>query len=246
MLLCAEDLGTIPPACVKLLKELKIPGNDVQRWIKDWKVKHDFSLPSEYRFLAVSMLSTHDTTNWAAWWENEAGTIDEGLFDRMCADVAIDAKRAKQLLFDPKRSFHARLRWLDSIDSTDKLAAVLERERGKLWQFIDLYENSYMEKEKLWSGLGMKGKMKESSDKALIKAMMKFNLDTASIFCINLITDVLYLFDAIPGDPYDFRINTPGTVNDKNWSLTMPVSLDDLQDKKYTTAVNKMVESSAR
>ncbi|MCU0651079.1 MAG: 4-alpha-glucanotransferase [Candidatus Omnitrophica bacterium] len=246
MLLCAEDLGTIPPACVKLLKELKIPGNDVQRWIKDWKVKHDFSAPSEYRQLAVSMLSTHDTTNWPAWWENEAGTIDEGLFERICQGLGIEAAAAKKLLFDPKRSLHGRLRWLDTLDSADNLMPILGRNKDQLWQVIDLYENSYKEKEKLWKILGMKGNMKEKADKTLINAIMKFNLDTASIFCINLITDVQYVFEAFAGDPYQFRINTPGTVADKNWSLTMPLDLDELQDKKYTTVLKKMIESSGR
>ena len=46
MLLCAEDLGVIPKVCPDTLKELGIPGNDVQRWVKDWKIKHDFLHPA--------------------------------------------------------------------------------------------------------------------------------------------------------------------------------------------------------
>jgi 4-alpha-glucanotransferase len=246
MLLCAEDLGTIPPACVKLLRELNIPGNDVQRWIKDWKVKHDFLPASEYRLLAVSMLSTHDTTNWAAWWEDEAGTIDEGLFVRICEGLGIDAVRMKTALFDPKRSVHARLRWLDSVDSAEKLISITGKDRGALWQVIDLYENSFMEKEKLWLQLGMKGRMKENADQALIAAMMQCNLETASIFCINLITDILYFLGAMPGDPYENRLNTPGTVGPANWSLRMPVSLEDLQQKKYSASLKDMIEAAGR
>src|SRR3989338_2636598 len=49
MLLSAEDLGIIPKTCPKTLEELGIPGNDVERWTKDWNVKHDFLGPEDYR-----------------------------------------------------------------------------------------------------------------------------------------------------------------------------------------------------
>ncbi|HQJ15637.1 MAG TPA: 4-alpha-glucanotransferase [Candidatus Omnitrophota bacterium] len=246
MLLCAEDLGTIPPVCTKTLLEFKIPGNDVQRWIKDWKVKHDFLAPGEYRPLAVSMLSTHDTTNWSAWWENEAGTIDEGLFDRLCAARGIDAAAMKKALFDPNLSAHGRLRWLKDIDSVDRLVSILGQGRDQLWQFIDLYENSYMEKEKLWKQMAMKGAMKEKATRSLVSEVMRANLQTASVFSINLITDILYLFGAISGDPYDYRLNTPGTVGPANWSLVMPLSIEEMQDEKYTSILRKMIKASGR
>jgi 4-alpha-glucanotransferase len=86
MLLCAEDLGVIPACCTRVLLEFGIPGNDVQRWVKDWNRRHDFLPGAEYRRLSVAMLSTHDTTNWKAWWLYEAGTVDEGLFSRKCLD----------------------------------------------------------------------------------------------------------------------------------------------------------------
>ena len=49
-------------AAAEALKEFGIPGNDVQRWTKDWDKLHDFLKPEEYRLLAISMLSTHDTS----------------------------------------------------------------------------------------------------------------------------------------------------------------------------------------
>ncbi len=101
ILLCAEDLGVIPKVCPKTLKEFGIPGSDVQRWVKDWKAKHDFLAPKDYRVLSVAMLSTHDTTNWPAWWKNEAGTVDEALFIRKCTDHRqIDFSHIKDKLFD--------------------------------------------------------------------------------------------------------------------------------------------------
>ena len=95
MLLCGEDLGVVPKICTQTMKELGIPGNDVQRWVKDWNARHDFFSPQEYRDMSVTMLSTHDTTNWAAWWDYEAGTMDEAFFARKCADRKIDYERVK-------------------------------------------------------------------------------------------------------------------------------------------------------
>ena len=162
LLLCAEDLGVIPKDCTETLKELGVPGNDVQRWVKDWKTRHDFLLPQEYRQLSVAMLSTHDTTNWPAWWENEAGTVDEALFIRKCNERKIDFIHVKDKLFDINLSCHGRLRWLNSINSADALVHILGKRKEDLADFIDLYKNSYQEKEKLWKVLRIPGPMRKS------------------------------------------------------------------------------------
>jgi 4-alpha-glucanotransferase len=247
MLLCAEDLGIIPQVCTDTIKELGIPGNDVQRWVKDWKIKHDFLEPQAYRPLSVAMLSTHDTTNWPAWWENEAGTIDEDLFRRRCNERGIDYVRIKDKLFDLNNSLHGRLRWLDSIDSVDKLILILGKRKEELRDFIDFYENSYEEKEKLWRHFCFKGAMREESDAGIVKAALKISLDSSAIFCINTVFDWLYLADNIlKGDPYQFRINTPGTISTNNWSLTLPLSLEALMKHKVSAEIKKMISASGR
>jgi 4-alpha-glucanotransferase len=256
MLLCAEDLGVIPKACTEALEELGIPGNDVQRWIKDWKVKHDFLEPQDYRKLSVAMLSTHDTTNWPAWWENEAGTIDEGLFMRKCADHRkIDYGAVKDKLFDFSLTGHGRLRWQDSVDSVDKLVAILNQgripEQGTvpkehLADFIDLYENSYREKEKLWAHLKIKGPMRERCDVEIMRCALGISLDSRAIFCINTIIDWLYLIDIFKGDAYHYRTNTPGTVSNKNWSLVLPISLEDLLKHKVNKEIRSLIADSGR
>ncbi|MFA5146249.1 MAG: 4-alpha-glucanotransferase [Candidatus Omnitrophota bacterium] len=235
VLLCAEDLGVIPKACPEVLKKMGMPGNEVQRWVKDWKTKHDFLKPSEYRFLSVAMLSTHDTTNWAAWWENEAGTIDEMLFMRKCADRGIDGNSAKEKLFLACSSGHGRLRWRDEVDSTEYLVNVLGKKKEELADFIDLYENSYGEKKKLWKHLKLKGAMRERPDREIVKAALGITGRSRSIFRIELITDLLYAGGILEGDPYQYRINTPGTVSANNWSLIMPVSLERLLEKVKKT-----------
>lgn len=71
MLICGEDLGIIPPGCPKILKELGIPGILVERWVRNWETK-EFIAPENYDPLSVATLSTHDTSLFLDWWENEA------------------------------------------------------------------------------------------------------------------------------------------------------------------------------
>ncbi|MDD5155891.1 MAG: 4-alpha-glucanotransferase [Candidatus Omnitrophica bacterium] len=246
MLLCAEDLGIIPRVCTEALEQLGIPGNDVQRWVKDWKVKHDFLSPLDYRVLSVAMLSTHDTTNWPAWWENEAGTIDEALFIRKCSERAIDYASVKEKLFEPLCCRHNRLRWLSSISSAGELISILGRRKEELEDFVDLYENSYREKEKLWKHLGLTGPMREEADPRMLEAALKLTLNSSSVFCIETIVDWLSLGNIFKGDPYQYRINTPGTTSPRNWSLVVPIPLEDLLKHKVCAKIKGMVVSSAR
>ena len=254
MLLCAEDLGVIPKVCTDSLRELGIPGNDVARWMKDWNIRHDFFSPQEYRELAVSMLSTHDTTNWPAWWEYEAATVDEALFIRKCNDHGIDYTRIKEKLFSASFSRHGRLRWQSKINSADKLVSVLGQgmtpkgtiPRENVMDFVYMYENTSQEKERLWKQLKLNGKMREKSGPEVIRAALEITLDSSSIFCINLITDLLYLGNILKGDPHKYRFNTPGIISDKNWSLTIPIPLEDLLIHKMNKDIRRMIESSGR
>jgi 4-alpha-glucanotransferase len=250
MLLCAEDLGVIPPVCAQLLGELGIPGNDVQRWTKDWKIKHDFLAAQDYRLSSVAVLSTHDTTNWQAWWENECGTVDEALFMRKCAG-RVDYLGAKAKLFEPLLSAHGRLRWLNSLDSVDKLIEGLSPQRavpkGHLLDFIDLYENSFQEKEKLWKQMKLAGPMREKSDREILAAALRIALEASSIFSIQLVTDWLALApDILSHDPYNYRVNTPGTISPRNWSQVFPISIEKLLRHPLCAQIKQMIVSSGR
>ncbi|MCX5694932.1 MAG: 4-alpha-glucanotransferase [Candidatus Omnitrophica bacterium] len=246
MLLCAEDLGVIPKCCTDTLLEFGICGNDVQRWVKDWNKRHDFLLPSEYRQLAVAMLATHDTTNWKAWWQYEAGTVDQGLFIRKCNERKIDFARVSEKLFDAGLSFHGRLRWKKEIDSVDKLLWELGKRREETADFIDLYENTFGEKEKLWKLLDCSGPMTETSSEELLARVMKFVLSSQAVFCINSIGDYLGLVDIFKGDPYQYRISIPGTISQKNWSLRLPLSLEELLAHPVNQQIRKMIVDSGR
>ena len=246
MLLCAEDLGTVPPICRKVLAEYGIPGNDVQRWTKDWDVRHDFLDPHEYRALSVSMLSTHDSTNWPAWWENEAGTADGDLFRRKCIEHGIDFNRAKRELFDDKRSRHGRLRWKETISSPEVLTAILQKPPDKIWDILHLYKNSFREKENLWKHLGFSGEIQEKSNREMIRRSLEMTLNARSVYCVNLLMDWLFLTDKLEGDPYPYRINTPGVTGTRNWSLVLPLSLEDLLASDLCNKMREIIESSDR
>ena len=246
MLLCAEDLGVIPKCCTEALLEFGICGNDVQRWVKDWNVRHDFLEPQEYRALAVAMLSTHDTTNWRAWWQYEAGTVDQGLFLRKCNERKIDFAGVSLKLFDVNLSFHGRLRWKKEIDTLDKLIWELGRNKEELRDFIELYENTYGEKERLWKLLNCCGTITEEASIELLAKMFQFVLNSRAIFCINSIRDYLGLADIFKGDPYQYRVNVPGTINPKNWSLRLPFSLEELLAHPINQQICKMIVDSAR
>lgn len=246
MLLCAEDLGIIPKVCPKTLKKLGIPGNEVQRWVKDWKIKHDFLTPKDYRFLSVVVLSTHDTTTWIAWWENEAGTVDEELFMRKCADRKIEYSRVKDLLFDKIHSRYGRLRWLNSVSSVDKLVNVLGKKKEEVADFIEMYENTFQEKEKFWRFLGLSPPMREKADTENIYAALKKAFQARSIFCINLILDWLNLDEKLRNVSHSYRINRPGTISENNWSLVIPICLDELLKHKLSFRIKEMLISSGR
>lgn len=246
MLLCGEDLGMIPKSCPETLKEFGIPGNDVQRWVKDWQTTHDFLEPREYRLFSIAMLSTHDTTNWPAWWENEAGTVDEALFIRKCRDRGIDYDAVKTRLFNNKESRHGRLRWLDSVESLDSLIAILGKRREELADFIELYENTYREKEKLWKHLKLKGKTREKYDPEILAGALKITLSSRSVYCIENLIDYMFLDDIFGPDPYKYRINRPGTVSKDNWSLVIPMPLEDILKHKICISIKDLIVSSDR
>ncbi|MBI5124055.1 MAG: 4-alpha-glucanotransferase, partial [Candidatus Omnitrophica bacterium] len=207
---------------------------------------HDFLRPDKYRKLSAAMLSTHDTTNWAGWWENEAGTVDEDLFVRKCSCRGIDYHAIKEKLFDLNRSRHGRLRWKEEIDSIDKFTGILGSAREELKDFIELYENSYLEKEKLWKQLKLKGRMREKSDSRIVRAALEVTAMSNSIFCIELIFDLLNLSDICKGDPYLYRVNRPGTVGRENWSLKIPLSLEKLLKHKINKDIKEIVVAGNR
>jgi len=173
MLPCAEDLGTIPKCCPKVLRKLGIPGVSVQRWTKNWETG-EFKKPKDYNLLSVATLSTHDTSNWLNWWENEAK----------------------------------------------------KEEKENLLKII--FEGNKIKKEKL-----------------IFKNLEIINR-SSSIFCVLLIFEWLFLGNFLKGKPSSWRINLPGKILKRNFSLRLPISLEELLNLPINKEIRKILEKTGR
>jgi 4-alpha-glucanotransferase len=189
---------------------------DVQRWSRDWGRTYDFKPPEAYRENSVAVISTHDMVSFAGWWEGETGTVDEHDLKLRCQSRGLDFEAVKGRLFDPGKSRHGRLRWKKEIT---------ENEAG---EFQELWRSSFPEKQKFWDYVGLRGACEEACSPKLVRAALAALGRSASIFSIQLLQDWLGLGVRFPGDPWEFRINVPGLVSPKNWSLVLPVSLEEM------------------
>jgi 4-alpha-glucanotransferase len=228
MLACAEDLGTVPPCSYKVLSEFGIPGIDVQRWMRDWDKSFDFKDPSGYRKNSVSTIATHDLSGLGAWWKVEAGTVDEELFKRKCQEKNISFESVSRRLFDFDHSNHGRLRWKKDVLNTGVLLDRLGLSESSCKDLLDLYKGSYDEKNKFLNFLGFKDVAEDEFTPLFVKRVLEKVNSSASIFSIQLLHDWLTLDDLFDFDPWELRINFPGTMSGKNWSMVLPLSLEDL------------------
>ena len=88
--------------------------------------------------------------------------------------------------------------------------------------------------------------MAEVASSDLLAKIIKLVLSSRAIFCINPIWDYLGLADIFKGDPYQYRVNVPGTISPKNWSLKLPVSLEELLVHPLNQQIRKMIVDSER
>jgi 4-alpha-glucanotransferase len=246
MLACAEDLGTVPNCCFKVLNEMGIPGIDVQRWMRDWGKSYEFKLTKDYRKCALATIATHDMSNLCAWWDFECGTVDEALFRRNCEKKNISFDRIKETLFDVNASRHGRLRWKPQIDTEDKLLAVLGTTASEGWALLDMYRGSFKEKKQFLQFLDLESGTQESCSTTFIKNALTRIQESACIFSIQLIQDYLDLDQLYEVDPWENRINFPGTLSEKNWTLVLQLSLDDILALPINSVLKSINESCGR
>jgi 4-alpha-glucanotransferase len=72
MLVCAEDLGSIPDCVPRVLQEFQILGLKIIRWARDWNAPGQPYFPvAEYPELSVCTPSVHDTSTLRQWWREE-------------------------------------------------------------------------------------------------------------------------------------------------------------------------------
>ncbi len=228
MLACAEDLGTVPNCCFKVLNEMGIPGIDVQRWMRDWGKSYAFKSPEGYRTCALATMATHDMSNLCAWWDFECGTVDEALFRRNCEKKNIAFDEIKERLFDIQASRYGRLRWKSEIDTEEKFLNILKITSSEGWALLDMYRGSFNEKQQFLRFLGLENETQEACSTTFIKNALTKIQESACIFSIQLIQDYLDLDQLYEVDPWENRINFPGTLSEKNWTLVLQLSLDDI------------------
>ncbi len=245
MLPCAEDLGTVPECSFETLDEYALPGMDVQRWTRDWDGGCAFLPVDKYRPNSVCLISSHDMTPLILWWEKEAGTVDEMLVEKYCAEKGLDKKEVKSKLFDMASSEGGRLRWKKDVDSPDKVLKTLGLDRDDAWMFYDMNKETYPEKKQFLEFAGIKEA--PGATKEFIKSALNKAAEAKSIFSIQQIQDWLSLgsyFDE--WDKWDMRVNYPGTISNKNWTLAMPLSLEALLDAEINHVIKSINNSAGR
>lgn len=247
MLPCAEDLGTVPGCSYHVLYEYGIPGIDFQRYNKS---SDNFLPVHKYRINSAAVLSTHDSSFWVNWWQTEAGTIDEKLYEISCEKAGIHKehmKYAKGLLFDKHLSKHGRLYWAPEINSAQIIADVLKVPQESIGSLIYAYAESYREKEKYIQFLQLNGGITEITP-VLIKRVLESVNYSNSIFSIQLLQDYLSLDEVLCKkiNKYSYRINTPGSVSGRNWSQLQPLSLEELLELDINPAIKEIITASQR
>jgi len=230
MLPCAEDLGVVPAVSYTVLSEFGIPGIDVARWARDWAQTNDFKQPETWRKGSIGVISTHDTTPLGVWWKYEIETVDEDLFCRKCLTRGIDYNGVKDRLFDFGRSAHGRLRWREEIRSAHDIRVVLGLSEEEAADFVVLFVTSYEEKKKFMKLLGDENETPpEKMTPDFARRIHTKTSEAAPVFSIQLVQDWLALDPGFDSERWEYRINFPGTTDDKNWALTYPYSLEQMK-----------------
>ncbi|WPT12628.1 4-alpha-glucanotransferase DPE2 [Picochlorum sp. SENEW3] len=107
MLVCGEDLGMIPPCVHPVMEDLGIIGLRIQRMPSQYGA--EFGNTGKYGYMTVASPSSHDTTNFRAWFEENAGRRTRycetilGMHNKTSTTCTPDIVRdvVKQHLFSP-------------------------------------------------------------------------------------------------------------------------------------------------
>jgi 4-alpha-glucanotransferase len=251
MLPYAEDLGTVPTCSDKVLKEYGILGMNVQRWIKERKDHYNFEKPKNFRINSIATISTHDSSTLIDWWYNEAGSIDEEFFKRLCFEKDIDKGRyhkIKDMLFDIPNSSHGRLFWKKEIHNVHTLLDILGLDIEKGYDLVELFLYSYDERKKFWNYIDMDIKYSNNITTDFIsKVLLKIN-QTNSLFSIQLLNEWLSLDESFfkKNKEICYRINFPGIVDDRNWTTVLPYTLEELMRLKINPLIRNIINTCNR
>jgi len=251
MLPCAEDLGTVPVCSDKILKEFGVTGISVQRWEKTPALNYNFIPPEKYRSNSVSVLSTHDSSTLPVWYETEAGCADEFFFRKFFEEKGFSAEKVSELkskLFNLQKSKGGKLLWRKEITNVYQLLNIIELSYDHAREFVDTYMSGYSEKLKYCRYIGYEGNKEMPVTAEFISKSIKKIFECNSIFSIQLMQEYLYLDkDFLKNfSTAEYRINSPGTVNDQNWTIRIPIPLEEILSLQINQVLKKLVKDSYR
>ena len=246
MLPCAEDLGTVPDCSFRVLKEFGIPGMEIQRWMRDWGNSRDFKSSGQYRLNSIATLSTHDMAPFGAWWEFEAGTVDEKIFEQKCRAHGIAYETVAAQLFDLKRSVSGRVPWKKEVKDVESLLGILGKTQDQARDLTDWYLSTVDEKDKFLKAVCLPGKSEEYSLQVIVNKALEACGNSNSVYCIQPLQDWLSLGNIFGKPALNQRINEPGIVSDKNWRLRVPLLLEELKKQPFNKNILALNRSAHR
>ncbi len=246
MLPCAEDLGVVPNQAKTILNEYAIPGMEIQRWMRNWETDVKFKNPQEYRPNSITTLSTHDMSALGIWWQWEAGTVEASFFKKKLAEKGLRFEDEAPKIFENTEGIHGRLRWKNSIRSVENLLEILGKGREDLWDIADLFRTSFDEREKYWEFLEFPGPPSAQASKQILEKAIERASQSLSVFCVHSIQDLLDLDGVFGQTDWEARFNQPGIVDEKNWTLRTPISLEQMRKLSAIQSLRKIHENTDR
>jgi len=247
MLPCAEDLGVVPRCSYETLDEYGIPGMDVQRWTRDWGKTYDFKKPQECRVNSASIISSHDMSPLLLWWQEEAGTVDALLVEKLCEDNNIEHKKVLKAVFEPAKPGAQRLRFKKELKDPESVLDALDLTRAEGWMFYDLFREAANEREQFLEFAGIVNKPENVTFNELTRAALTASFSSACVFSIQLLQDYLGLGNYFSGwDIHDTRVNVPGSVLKKNWSIVIPAALEELKNSDICAEIKNIASLTGR
>ena len=181
------------------------------------------------------------------WWEKEAGSADAMLVDQVCEEHGYDSADVKYKLFDMAVSSQVRLAWKEHVDTPEKVLEILGKAREEAWMFYDMHRETFREKEQFIKFLGLNMDPEGAASKGFIKAALVKVAGTSSIYCVNLMQDLMSLGDYFDSmNKEDMRVNLPGTISNKNWSNVLPLPLEEFMDMEINGEIHKINKDANR
>ena len=111
---------------------------------------------------------------------------------------------------------------------------------------MDAYQSSYEERKFYWQHVGMTGPVEPRASREFVRKALESVNHTRSIFSLQILQDWLSLGEFAERDSWEYRINVPGSMGEKNWSVVAPFSLEAMQEFPANKVIHTIVVDSGR